>query len=206
MPTHQSNINNNNNNANITTNNNNSYIYSKHKLLTFRTNKINNTQIIETTSLSNNQINNHNTEHKHTRLTNNNNNMKTHLRTKVKNMTQPKNSQHNSKHKAYESGPLVPGADAPLQMGGSSGGSLQQHTSLHELRSSQMQMHHWTPGHTFNRQPQSNNFPKIQPTHTKHTITSQQRSSQTGTHTTTTQQQNQPQTKQQQQQQQQQQH
>ncbi len=92
--------------------------------------------------------------------------MKTHFRGKFENITQPKNSQHNSKHKAYESGPPVFGADAPLHMGGSSGGSLQQHTSLHELRSSQMQMHHWTPGHTFNRQPQSNNFLKTTSTQT----------------------------------------
>ena len=82
--------------------------------------------------------------------------MKPHYRFKFKNITQPKHSQHNSKQKAYESGPPVIMAEASFHMGGSWGGPLQKHTSPPKLRSSFAGAYQ-TPGYILLGQPQSNN-------------------------------------------------
>jgi hypothetical protein len=141
MPNHQSNNNNNSKNTLTHDNINNTHTYNKHTLLTLRKAHTNQTQtqIIQTTTLSNNQINNYNIEHKHNKnntLNNTCKHTKPHFRSKFKQITQIHHINHNTHTKALRSDPPVALAAANCHRGGSWGSPLQQHTGSPRLRNS----------------------------------------------------------------------
>ena len=158
MPNHQSN---NNDSKNLLThdNINNTHTYNKHTLLTLRKAHTNQTQtqIIQTTTLSNNRINNYNIEHKHNKnntLNNTCKHTKPHFRSKFKQITQIHHINHNTHTKALRSDPPVALAAADCHRGGSWGCPVQQHAGPQKLRSLPAAAG-WTAGDTLTMQTQS---------------------------------------------------
>ena len=113
MPDHQSHRSDYNNNNNTI-----SHTYSKHTLLAHKP-KLNTkqTQLIMTSTLSNNQINNYNLEHTQNRIRNNSSKIKTHYRTRFKQNTHSSQSKHISKLNAFRGDSPRTVAAAPLPRG-----------------------------------------------------------------------------------------
>jgi hypothetical protein len=129
MPDHQSHrleYNNNNKKRNDNNNNNNSnnsqthksHTYSKLTLLAHKPKQsLQQTQLIMTSTLSNNLINNYNLEHTQNRIKNNSNKTRTHYRITFKHTTHSSQSKCNSKLNAFRGDSPRTGAAAPLPRG-----------------------------------------------------------------------------------------
>ena len=109
LPDHQSHSfrhkhdNNSDNNYNNDTQAQRSHIYSRHTLLLQKPrHHTKHTQLIMTTILNNNQINNYNSDFNQNKIRNNSNKTKTHYRSKFKHSTYHLQSQHTSKLNAFK--------------------------------------------------------------------------------------------------------